>query len=161
VAGDGLLDLRVLALVAILVANDHYAKDAFPGWLTGKLSDFAGLAFFPLVLQAFWELGQTVRGRWRGPQHYVLHLACALTAVAFTLAKTTPFGAALYRTGLAALQWPFRAGARLGAGEPLPPLGRVGFVADPSDLLALLALAIALWIGKRRVDQISKSSRTR
>lgn len=148
------------ALVAVLVANDHYAKDVFPGWLTGKLSDFAGLAFFPLILQAFWELGQRVFGRWRRPQHHVLYLACALTALASTLAKTTPFGAELYRTGLAALQWPLRAAARGAAGEPLPPLGRVGFVADPSDLLALPALAIALWAGQRRTKPISESSRT-
>lgn len=151
VAGDGLLDLRVWVFIAILVVNDHYAKDAFPGFVTGKLSDVAGLAFFPLVLQAFWEVGQKVTGRWRGPQLHVLYIACLATAVAFTLSKTTPFGAAMYRIGLAALQWPARAVARWLSGEPLPPVGRVHFVADPSDVVALIAIAIALWIGRQRV----------
>ena len=36
-----------LAAIAVLVVNDHVLKSAYPGWLTGKLSDIAGLVFFP------------------------------------------------------------------------------------------------------------------
>src|ERR1044071_3687329 len=41
--------------LALLVANDHYLKGAnlLPGWLTGKLSDFAGLIVAPIVAVAF------------------------------------------------------------------------------------------------------------
>ena len=43
-----------LAAVALLVLNDHLFKGSrvLPGWLTGKLSDIAGLFFFPLLLIA-------------------------------------------------------------------------------------------------------------
>lgn len=38
--------------LAVLVANDYWLKGAalLPGWLTGKLSDFAGLVVAPLLL---------------------------------------------------------------------------------------------------------------
>ena len=39
----------VLALV-VLVLNDHVFKQAWPGLVTGKLSDFAGLVVAPLLL---------------------------------------------------------------------------------------------------------------
>ncbi|MCP4580716.1 MAG: hypothetical protein GY839_03815 [candidate division Zixibacteria bacterium] len=32
-----------LLALALLLLNDHLLKAAYPGWLTGKLSDFAGL----------------------------------------------------------------------------------------------------------------------
>ena len=38
-----------LALV-VLVLNDHVLKTAYPGWITGKLSDVAGLVVAPLLL---------------------------------------------------------------------------------------------------------------
>ncbi len=40
-----------LASMALLGLNDHVLKGLFPGLITGKLSDFAGLVFFPLVLE--------------------------------------------------------------------------------------------------------------
>jgi hypothetical protein len=39
--------------VALLVANDFVLKPAFHNWLTGKISDFAGLAAFTIFLCAF------------------------------------------------------------------------------------------------------------
>ena len=39
-----------LGAVALLLLNDHVLKQAFPSILTGKLSDFAGLFFFPFLL---------------------------------------------------------------------------------------------------------------
>jgi len=38
--------------LAVLVVNDHVLKGAglLPGWLTGKLSDFAGLVVAPVVV---------------------------------------------------------------------------------------------------------------
>lgn len=38
--------------IAALVVNDHVLKDRYPGWWTGKLSDFAGLAVMGIVLAA-------------------------------------------------------------------------------------------------------------
>lgn len=39
--------------LAILVLNDWYLKPVFHNWITGKLSDFAGLFIFPLFWMAF------------------------------------------------------------------------------------------------------------
>src|SRR5690606_21033815 len=38
--------------ITALVLNDHVLKDRYPGWWTGKLSDFAGLAVIGVVLAA-------------------------------------------------------------------------------------------------------------
>jgi hypothetical protein len=35
-----------------MALNDHYLKRAFPGWLSGKLSDYLGMFYFPLFLCA-------------------------------------------------------------------------------------------------------------
>ncbi|HET7501896.1 MAG TPA: hypothetical protein VFK02_12855 [Kofleriaceae bacterium] len=34
-----------IAAIALLVVNDHVLKAAYPGFVTGKLSDFAGMMF--------------------------------------------------------------------------------------------------------------------
>ncbi len=41
-----------LAAIALLGMNDWILKAGFPCFLTGKLSDFAGVFFFPLLLTA-------------------------------------------------------------------------------------------------------------
>lgn len=41
----------VLLSFVILVVNDEWAKQAYPGWMTGKISDFAGLFLFALILR--------------------------------------------------------------------------------------------------------------
>jgi hypothetical protein len=40
----------VLLALLLTFANDHYFKYAFPGVLTGKISDFSGLFYFPLFM---------------------------------------------------------------------------------------------------------------
>lgn len=64
-----------LVSLAMLVLNDHFLKWAHPSWLTGKLSDVAGMILAPIVLSAM--------TKHRAPS------ACALAvAILFTLAKT-------------------------------------------------------------------------
>jgi hypothetical protein len=58
-----LLDPLTLAGVVALGLNDLVLKGRAPGWLTGKLSDFAGLLFFPLLLTATWDTLLWMRGR--------------------------------------------------------------------------------------------------
>ncbi|MFZ9889678.1 MAG: hypothetical protein ACO3JL_19455, partial [Myxococcota bacterium] len=52
--------LRPWPMTALLVLaiNDHALKGAgvLPSWVVGKLSDFAGLVFFPLLLVTLWNL---------------------------------------------------------------------------------------------------------
>ncbi|WP_152681574.1 hypothetical protein [Chromobacterium subtsugae] len=43
-----------LIALCLLLANDWWLKSAHPGWLSGKLSDFAGLALAGLLAQALW-----------------------------------------------------------------------------------------------------------
>lgn len=45
-----LLNRVFISCLIILLANDHYLKFSFPGWLTGKLSDAVGIIMLPLLL---------------------------------------------------------------------------------------------------------------
>lgn len=46
--------IHPLPLIAVVLTavNDHYLKYQYPGVITGKLSDFMGLFYFPLFLCA-------------------------------------------------------------------------------------------------------------
>lgn len=135
--GGGLLHPGALVAVGVLVLNDHFLKAAFPGFVTGKLSDFAGLAFFPLFLQAGMEwLGAPVSRR-------VLLASCVATAAVFAGVKTVPVMHTAYEVGLGLLQLPFRALAG-GSG------GRVALQMDATDLIALPAVGLAWWWGRDR-----------
>lgn len=72
-----LLHPVALAALAVLIVNDRFLKTAWPSWWTGKLSDAAGMTFFPALLAAL--LG----GRWR-------RTCVILTMLAFALIKTWP-----------------------------------------------------------------------
>ena len=71
---------RLLA-IGLLVLNDHVLKDAFHNALTGKLSDFAGMAFFPLLLQGLWEGAQSLLRRSWQPSRRALWICAAATAL--------------------------------------------------------------------------------
>ena len=51
----------VLAGLALLILNDHVWKAAHGTWWTGKPSDVAGLAVFPLLVSAGGGCGERVR----------------------------------------------------------------------------------------------------
>jgi hypothetical protein len=72
-----------LGAVLLLLLNDHLLKGSglLPGVLTGKLSDVAGLFFFPLLLEALLE--QALPRARRLPE-----IAVAATAAAFAAVKT-------------------------------------------------------------------------
>jgi hypothetical protein len=128
-----------LAVLAVLFVNDWVLKPTdLPRWLTGKLSDFAGLAVFPLVATAAFDLvllGLAKLGartdftlrRWK------LATAIALTGVVFTAMKLVPEVA----------YWVARALDFV--------TGHARVMADPSDLIALPALGFAWWYGRRTI----------
>ncbi|MFD1934816.1 hypothetical protein ACFSKW_25400 [Nonomuraea mangrovi] len=113
--------VTVVAVIVLLV-NDHLLKQAWPGFLTGKLSDVAGLVVAPpllaLVLRRRADL-----------------VALLLTGGVFAVVKCTETGAEV-----ASQAWTLVAGS-----------SRV--LADPTDLLALPALALAWWV-RRHADTV-------
>lgn len=146
VPGDGLLHPVVVGAIAMLLVNDHWLKAAWPGFVTGKISDVAGLVFFPLFVQAAVELALWVLGALRGPDRRVLIGAVVATGVGFALIQVWPAASDAYRWGLGLLQWPFLSVAAGG----VQPVRMVHLTPDVSDLLALPALVLPLWLGWRR-----------
>lgn len=158
VAAEGLLHPGALLAVAVLVINDHFAKAHWPGLVTGKLSDVAGLLFFPLFLQAGVELLHSAsRRQWR-PSRFVLISGAVATAVVFALIKTWAPASELYRVGLGLLRWPLDAAFALAQGHALPMTSRVMLTADPTDLLALPAVCGAVALGWARSEPRSGPS---
>ncbi len=136
--GFGLIHPVVVLAVVVLAVNDHWAKQRWPGLITGKLSDVAGLAFFPLFLQAGWELFASLRGP-VVPSFRVARNAAILTAVVFSAVKLFEPASLAYEWGLGLLRWPLDLTLR-----------PVSLTRDPTDLLALPALAISLLLARRR-----------
>jgi hypothetical protein len=126
-----------LLAALVLAGNDWLLKpSAAPGWLTGKLSDVAGLAVAPLiataigdlVLYAAFRLGARVDFTLRA---WKLAAAIALVGAVFAATKLSPAAAGAVAAALAALT------------------GRAVIVVDPTDLATLPALAVAAWQGRR------------
>ncbi|MEV6515260.1 hypothetical protein AB0M37_05670 [Micromonospora chalcea] len=117
--------VTVLSLI-VLVLNDHVFKAAFPGVVTGKLSDVAGLVLAPPLVAVLVTLAVP-----RFRQRSVAGLALALVGVGFAVVKLDEQAAAA-----ASQMWSVVSG---------PSLIR----ADPTDLLTLPALALAAWAWRR------------
>ncbi len=133
----------VVAAVALLLANDHIFKTVAPSWATGKMSDVAGLVFFPLLLAVMAQI------LWRRPglePRHVLAGCIAVTAVVFVAVQTIPVAGDAYRVGLGLLQWPFRFVLDGGTAS-----ARVALTPDPTDLVALPVLGLTWWLGIRRL----------
>ena len=110
--GDLLLRPSVLVSMVVLMVNDHVLKQRWPGTLTGKLSDVAGLVFFPVVVVALLEVGlRLVRRGSRWPTDRLWWLATITSAVGFAVVKTSPAAAAWYSEALGWMQWSVRATA--------------------------------------------------
>jgi hypothetical protein len=134
-----MLHPAVLASLTLLLVNDHVLKDAAVGTaldvVTGKLSDFAGLAFFPVLLFSLVEL---VTRRAPASKRVVIG-SVLLTAIVFALTKTFAPAADAYRLAIAVLQYPVHG-----------RLVEVRHVVDPTDLIALPAVALAMLVSARR-----------
>ncbi|WP_212832643.1 hypothetical protein [Catellatospora sp. TT07R-123] len=111
--------------LVLLLLNDHLLKAWYPGQVTGKLSDLAGMLMFPPLLACLAALAPRLPERVAGP------LALALTAAGFTAVKAVEPGARL-----ASQAWSVLHG---------PSVVR----ADATDLLVLPALALSWWAWRR------------
>jgi hypothetical protein len=149
----------VLGAIVLLAVNDQLLKAASPGPVTGVLSDIAGLIVAPVALQAVWETGQWVVGRWRGPSALVLGVAAVIVGVGFAALQVWPPATDLYRVGLGALQWPVAALLAALSGAPTPGLAHVVAVADAGDLIALPVMAVTTWwLARRRSARVVQAA---
>lgn len=151
IAGDALLHPLAVGALGLLVLNDHLLKAAWPGFVTGKLSDLAGLAFFPILLMSGWELALRAAGRWHRPDARVLVLAILASTVGFVLVKTLPSTTATFGWTLGLAQWLLSMPIQTLAGQPAAAVRPAVVVADPADLIALPAIVLAIWVGRSRL----------
>jgi len=129
-----------MAAVAILVVNDHLLKGSglLPAWLTGKLSDFAGLFFFPLLCTALFD---TIAAVARLPVDWTLRrskilCAIALTAIGFTAIELSPTASAAYVRALDAIGITARS------------------TPDATDLVALPSLGLAWLVARAHMRRV-------
>ncbi len=115
----------VLALT-VLVVNDHVLKPAFPGPVTGKLSDVAGLVLAPPLVAVLLTLVAP-----RLPARAAVVVGLVSVGAGFAVVKSSGYAA-----DVASAAWTVLAG---------PSLVR----ADPTDLLTLPSLGLAWWVWTR------------
>lgn len=128
-----------IAAIAALLINDHVFKNTLSRslpWLTGKLSDFAFLALAPLVALSMYECVAQRREPYR--RAVVLGAIAAVGSV-FVAIKLSPSCARAVGALWGLVQAPFRRGSWIAA-----PI-----TVDPTDLVALPALALGLWVERR------------
>lgn len=118
-----------LAAVGVLALNDHLLKGSglLPGAVTGKLSDLAGLFFFPLLCAAVLRgLSRVARGRDIDDRRSLAAAVSIATALGFAAVKLVPAANALV-----ARTWGV-------------------MVMDPTDLVALPVVGLAAaWMLRR------------
>ncbi|MBZ0234478.1 MAG: hypothetical protein K8M05_19260, partial [Deltaproteobacteria bacterium] len=137
---EALAPVPVLAL-GLLVLNDRVLKAEVPSWLTGKLSDVAGLAVAPLVLTAaidvaLWLVSRAgVKVDWTF-RRWKLVAAIAATGAVFAAVK-------LWAPSSRAL-----------ADLRAQVFGQARIVTEPTDLVTLPALAFAWWHGRRTLAHV-------
>lgn len=158
-AGDLLLHPLSLLSLAGLLLNDHVFKAAAVGTafdvVTGKVSDFCGVCFLPLLLVSGLELAQALFKRYRGPDVRVAVVAAVSVAVFFALMKTLPFFGDVYAQALGALQWPFYAAVAVVKGDVVPAVRAVRHVVDASDVVAVPCAFVVVVLQRKRVVRIS------
>jgi hypothetical protein len=139
VRAPGDLLVRPLAVVALmtLIVNDHVLRPRWPGALTGKLSDIAGLVFLPLLIVSLYEVARAAMRRpWPVNERGVVLIA-ATVALGFAATKLSAAVAATYGDILGWLRWPL-----------VGHWSQVAIFHDPTDVLCTPA-AIVAWIESR------------
>jgi hypothetical protein len=131
--------LLPLATIALLIANDHVLKFVFHNAVTGKLSDVAICFLMPLLISAALGLlaGARVRGR--------LGIGALVTVVVFSALEMSDLAGSWYVRAMA-----------IGFGAKQTVLTR-----DPTDLLALLMVPIAVAYGRQRARAATIDGRWR
>jgi hypothetical protein len=120
-----------LSCVLVLAINDHWLKGSgfFPSWLTGKISDLAGLFFFPALLVTLYLGCLTLVRRSPSFPKWLVAVSVLITGLVFSAVNCWP----AFNDLLASIS--------------------IFKVMDPSDLFALPVLGFAwLWLESRRAE---------
>jgi hypothetical protein len=137
--GDLLLRPVAVVAVLLLIVNDHVLKHRWPGLLSGKLSDIAGLMFLPLLIISVCEVARAaVRRPWRMGESWVVAVAVTV-AIGFAATKLSPAVGATYGDILGWIRWPLVGHWR-----------QVAITQDPTDVLCTPGVIVA-WIESRRL----------
>lgn len=122
--------VAILALV-VLVLNDRVLKEAFGNVITGKLSDVAGLVVFPLVVLSIIDHSTALAGRQAVTLTRTMPWVLVVTAAVFSGVQLFDPVTAAFDSSLTAMWRPSHS------------------TQDPTDLLALPALFVALWVARQ------------
>lgn len=139
-----------LLAMALLGVNDHLLKGSgwLPGWVTGKLSDFAGLFFFPLFVTAavdtlLYLAFRITRGR--SPNYslkmWKLYAAVIFTAILFVPLKLSDSWGTLYIRAMHVL-------------DVFDWFGGFQVTKDPTDIVAVAMFPLVILFGRRFVRRI-------
>jgi hypothetical protein len=120
-----------LLAVAALALNDHLGKPLFHNAVTGKLTDLALCFFAPLLLSAL------LRPLWPHDRRRLIAAALAVSSL-YVLLELSAWADAWLTAAVALFGRPF--------GFGLQP-----FTRDPSDLVALAMVPLAVWYGRWRL----------
>ena len=128
-----------LSAVALFAVNNIFWKYHYPGWFTGKLSDFAACYFLPLFISALLSLlvNWTVKQR--------LLIGVTLTSLIFTLVKTSVLISEYMNMLLSKLTSAFGLG---------PSINLV----DPTDLIALPLIGITYLYTLKRMEILHETT---
>lgn len=108
-----------LVALGLLVLNDHVLKHSeLAGAFTGKLSDFAGMIVAPVLLAAILRV-RTERGLW---------ICAAAVGTVFAAINLSPELAATWDAAVSGIALPYHT------------------TPDPTDLMALAALPVGVWL---------------
>jgi len=139
-----------LMAMILLGINDHLLKGSgwLPGWVTGKLSDFAGLLFFPLFVTAavdtlIYLAFRLTRGRTPGYslKMWKIYAAVAFTAILFVPLKLSEHWGTLYIQAMHVL-------------DVFDWFGGFQVTKDPTDILAVAVFPLVIVLGRRFVRRI-------
>ncbi|HEX2896832.1 MAG TPA: hypothetical protein VHP63_02135 [candidate division Zixibacteria bacterium] len=128
-----LLRFPFIVSLSILILNDHWLKQSYPSWLTGKLSDFSGLFVFCVFLSVM--LAPHLNSN---KALFYLHL---FVAALFTVWKIVPIEL-------------FTHWVSVSAGIPMPSR-----IKDSTDLIALVSVIFSFfWLKQPLSVKMSNSN---
>lgn len=144
IAGESLLHPLCIASVAVLIVNDHCFKHAMPGVITGKLSDFAGLVFFPHLLVSLGQCVAAALGRPLRPTTRSFALILSAVGAVFVAIKVSTLGDRWYEQTLTVL---YQVVGSLHDDARSTVFAKN--TADATDIIAISALIASYWVGVR------------